>query len=87
MQKLSKLELNWDIALQQYALVEQDQIDWRAVHRGDSLYLSKIFDVCQVVGYSRQASIPSCCLGSPSSSRSAFVEHMSGAHLFFLHLL
>ena len=46
-QKLSKFQLNWDIALQQYSLVEQDQIDWRAVHRGDSLYLSKIFDVAQ----------------------------------------
>ena len=47
MQKLSKLELNWDLALQQYALIDQDDIDWWAVHRGDSLYLSKIFDVAK----------------------------------------
>ena len=35
-----------------------------------------------MVGYSRQASIPSCCLGSPSSSRSAFVERISGERIF-----
>ena len=63
-QKLSKLELNWDIALQQHALVEQDQIDWR-VHRGNSLHLSKVFDVARWWATQDRLQFPLVALAPP----------------------
>ena len=87
MQKLSKLELNWDIALQQHALVEQDQIDWRAVHRGDSLYLSKIFDVAKWWATRGRLQFPLVALVAPRvlarPSSNAYQERIFSSCTYF----